>query len=113
LRSAQLEGISFRRQHPIGRYVVDFYCSPLKLAVELDGETHIGRENYDAARTRYLEQKGIRVLRFWNNDVTQNLDGVFEALRTEIIARRSALTPSPTLPLSGGGRCLPLAGGGV
>jgi very-short-patch-repair endonuclease len=104
LRSAQMDGVSFRRQHPVGRFVVDFYCAPLKLAVELDGDSHAGREDYDAARTRCLETKDIRVVRFWNDDVMQNLEGVCDALLEEIAARQRDVTPYPTLPLAGGGR---------
>jgi very-short-patch-repair endonuclease len=103
LRGAQMDGASFHRQHPIGRFVVDFYCAPLKLAIELDGDSHAGREDYDAARTRYLEAKEIRVVRFWNNEVIENLEGVCEALLGEVTVRRREVTPTPTLPLSGGG----------
>ena len=101
LRRDQLNGLSFRRQHPVGPYILDFYCASLRFAVELDGGQHNSepQRRKDDRRTRWLESNGIKVLRFWNNDVTGNLLGVLE----EIARVASELTPSPTLPLSGGG----------
>ena len=87
LRSAQMEGFSFRRQHPVGPFIVDFYCAPLKLAIELDGGQHADRRGYDAARTRFLETKGIHVIRFLNADVIGNVDGVLAAVHREVIHR--------------------------
>ena len=88
IRSRQLLGTKFRRQHPIGEYIVDFYCDEAKLAVELDGGQHASSSDYDSARTQELARLGIRVLRFWNNEVLGNLDGVLqrisEALRTRL-----------------------------
>jgi very-short-patch-repair endonuclease len=78
LRTRRFGRFKFRRQHPVGNYVLDFYCAEAKLAIELDGGQH-AREDHstpDKARTRDLEKRGIRVLRFWNNEVFQNLDGV-------------------------------------
>lgn len=74
LSGNQLDYLKFRRQHPIGPYVLDFYCPELKLCIELDGEQHAFDENAakDAARTDYLERRGIRVLRFWNSEVLQS-----------------------------------------
>jgi very-short-patch-repair endonuclease len=108
LRNAQLDGLSFRRQHPVGPYILDFYCATLKLAVELDGGQHAERIGYDAARTRFLAGKGIRVVRFWNNDVATNVDGVLESLLQTVERRRRELTLTRSaarsdLPLSGGG----------
>lgn len=71
-------GVKFRRQHSIGRYIVDFYCPNKKLIVELDGSQH-GEEKaevYDEKRTNYLRQLGCTVLRFWNNEINTNLEGV-------------------------------------
>jgi len=114
--AAQLEGASFRRQHPIGPYILDFYCAPLKLGVELDGGQHAERRGYDAARTRFLVGKGIHLLRFWNSDVVENLDGVLERLREEIIIREREVTPTrrakrADLPLTGGGNTFHAGGG--
>jgi very-short-patch-repair endonuclease len=83
LRGAQL-GASFRRQHPVGPYVLDFYCSAVRLAVELDGDEHASREGRDAVRTRFLNGRGIHVIRFSNRDVWTNLDGVREAIALEL-----------------------------
>jgi len=101
LRRDQLNGLNFRRQHPVGPYVLDFYCPSIRLAIELDGGQHTfdRQRRHDERRTRWLEANGIKLLRFWNNDVTDNLSGVLES----IALTASELTPSPTLPLSGGG----------
>ena len=66
----------FRRQHPIGSYVVDFVCMKSRLAIELDGGQHAESVALDAQRTRHLEAEGFRVLRFWNNEVLGNIDDV-------------------------------------
>ena len=83
LRNRQLEGARFRRQHPIGPYIVDFVDLEAKLVVELDGGQHnedlVSKK--DEARTAWLESEGYRVLRFWNNDVQSNLEGVLEEIR--------------------------------
>jgi len=82
LRDRRLARAKFRRQHPIGPYIVDFYCDEARLAIELDGGGHGHEEEaaYDALRTSELAKLGIRVLRFWNNDVTGNLDGVLKTI---------------------------------
>jgi very-short-patch-repair endonuclease len=104
LRADRL-GVSFRRQHPVGPYVLDFYAPMARLAVELDGGQH-GTETgiaKDAARTAWLAARGIRVLRFWNNQVFENIDGVLLTIHAETQALLAASTPTPTLPLPGGG----------
>jgi very-short-patch-repair endonuclease len=79
IRNDQL-GVTFRRQHAVGVYIPDF-CSPkAKLIIELDGSQHLEQEEYDEDRTRYLESLGYKVIRFWNNDVTNNIDGVILAI---------------------------------
>jgi very-short-patch-repair endonuclease len=83
LRGAQL-GASFRRQHPVGPYVLDFYCPSAGLAVELDGDEHASRTSRDHRRTRFLNDRGIRVIRFFNRDVWNNLDGVKEMIALEL-----------------------------
>src|SRR4030043_1769671 len=84
LCNRQLEGAKFRRQQQIGEYIVDFVCFEKRVVVEIDGGQHneIPNKKRDRQRTRLLEQKGYRVLRFWNNDVQQNTDGVLEYIRT-------------------------------
>ena len=83
LRAKRLEGAKFRRQHGVGRYVVDFYRAGAKLAVELDGAVHADpqRAAYDAERQRHLESLGVRVLRFENREVLETPDVVAEAIR--------------------------------
>lgn len=77
-----MSGFKFRRQHPIGRYIVDFYCARAQLGIELDGGQHApgGQDHYDAARTQDLAARGIRVLRFWNHDVLQQPEEVLEEI---------------------------------
>jgi very-short-patch-repair endonuclease len=103
LRGAQLEGASFRRQHPIGGYYLDFWCPAARLAIEVDGGQHgfAGHAAHDARRTAALNANGIEVLRFWNIDVLTNLDGVLVVIAARLRARSS--TPTLSLPLSGGG----------
>ncbi|NDV58919.1 endonuclease domain-containing protein [Bacteroides sp. 519] len=75
LRNKQLEGLKFRRQQGFGSYIVDFYCPELQLVIELDGENHFYSEEYDDARTQYLQKEaGITVMRFENKTVFMNLD---------------------------------------
>jgi very-short-patch-repair endonuclease len=79
IRNDQL-GVNFRRQHAIGNYIPDF-CSPkAKLIIELDGSQHLEQEEYDKERTKYLEAQGYKVIRFWNNDVMNNIEGVILAI---------------------------------
>jgi very-short-patch-repair endonuclease len=84
LRGRRLEGIRFRRQVVIGRYVADFCSADPMLVVELDGIQHEEQQTYDAARTRYLEAQGYQVLRFWNGDVFVHLDDVLEAIAEQV-----------------------------
>ena len=105
LRRDQLGGLHFRRQHPVGPYTLDFYCPALHLGIEVDGGQH-GQDPHrakDTRRTAWLAARQIALARFWNNDVLSNLEGVLcEILRVAEEARQRS-TPSPTLPLSGGG----------
>ena len=80
LRNRQLDGVKFRRQVPIDRYVGDFVCDRARLIVELDGGQHAEQQAYDDARTAVLEAHGYTVLRFWNNDVIDNAEGVLETI---------------------------------
>ena len=97
----QLGGLKFRRQHPIEPYIVDFYCSSAKLVIELDGESHEGRQAYDETRETHLRNLGLRIVRVMNDDVIHNLEGVGEAiLRT---ANEPAAEPSPSPSLKGRG----------
>ncbi len=83
-------GIHFRRQVPFGYYIADFACHSAKLIIELDGSQH-GKDDeiaYDAERTKFLETRGYKVLRFWNSDVTANLDSLVEFIFAEAKARQ-------------------------
>ncbi len=79
IRTQQL-GVKFRRQHPAGIYILDFACVELMLALELDGGQHAEAQVKDEKRTRWLEAKGWKVLRFWNNELLKNIDGVLEEI---------------------------------
>ena len=76
----------FRRQHPVGPYVVDFACPAHKLAIEIDGGQHALQLQEDAARTADIAHRGYRIVRFWNNEVLENLDGVLEVIGRELEA---------------------------
>ena len=86
LRGRQIASAKFRRQYPIGQFIVDFCCFEQRLVVELDGGQHADAGRFDQRRSDFLVAKGYRVLRFWNNDVTENIDGVLERIS-------EALTP--------------------
>lgn len=79
LRDRRMVGFKFRRQHPVGRFVVDFACTKHHLIVEADGSQHLDNA-HDVKRMRWLEAQGWRVLRFWDNDILTNTDGVLEAI---------------------------------
>ena len=89
LRASQLGGVKFIRQHPIGDFVVDFACRSARIAIELDGGQHSDSAT-DDARTAIIEAHGYRVIRFWNNDVLQNTDGVLTAILEELKLARNA-----------------------
>ena len=84
LRRKQIESRRFRRQVPLGPYVADFVCFDERLIIEVDGGQHADRVARDSERTVWLEAQGYRVLRFWNNDVLSNTDGVIEAIRVAL-----------------------------
>jgi very-short-patch-repair endonuclease len=97
LQRGQMAGLSFRRQHPLGKYIIDFYCSPLKLAIEIDGGQHneLAHQARDERRSQWLRGKGVTVLRFWNNDVLQNIEGVWDEI--ERAASELSLRSTSTL----------------
>ena len=96
-----MDGVKFRRQHPIGPYFADFASHQLKLVIERDGGQH-SLSTSDEARTRYLEANGYRVLRFWNNEVGENISGVLATIDAGVNADRPP-TPDPSPPQAGGG----------
>jgi len=100
LRGKQLAGYKFRRQAPIGKYIVDFVCFEKKLIVELDGGQHASQEQQDEIRTRWLQSQGYRVIRFWNNEALACTDGIFqliqEALESDVVPPDPPPQSSPT-----------------
>jgi very-short-patch-repair endonuclease len=95
LRAGRLRGSKFRRQKPLGCYIVDFVCVELGLIVEVDGGQHLEQREYDERRTRWLEGQGFSVLRFWNHEVLQQTEAVLE----QIVRWVEQKQPSPH-PLS-------------
>jgi very-short-patch-repair endonuclease len=99
LRSRQVGSCKFRRQVPVGPYIVDFICLEKRLIIELDGGQHADQEKYDAERTHWLQSRGYRVLRFWNNDVMADVEVVKEEIYREV------MSPLPLIPsLQGRGK---------
>jgi very-short-patch-repair endonuclease len=80
LRAHRMKDVHFRNQHAIGNYIVDFCAPRRKLIIEVDGSQHLEQGAYDAERTAFLETKGYRVLRFWNNQVMNDIEGVLSAI---------------------------------
>ncbi|GJL95731.1 MAG: endonuclease [Hyphococcus sp.] len=91
----RLNGFKFRRQHPLGSYVVDFICLEKKLIIELDGSQHAmeGQSIHDAARTQWLETIGFTVIRYWNDDIYNNLNGVLDEVLEYLSAPSGHLPP--------------------
>ena len=102
LRDRRLEGLKFKRQMPIHSYVADFCCSEAKLIIELDGGQHNVGKEADAVRTKKLEALGYLVLRFWNNDVIDNIDDVLESIVST--AKQHSPEPPHPIPLPTGER---------
>ena len=100
LKGRRFCGFKFRRQRPIGPYIVDFFCPKAKLIIEIDGGQHAmpGYARRDKMRSAWLEAQGYRVLRFWNNDVLSNLPGVLQIIVTALAER----PPLPGPPPQGG-----------
>ncbi|MBM4298225.1 MAG: endonuclease domain-containing protein [Deltaproteobacteria bacterium] len=94
LRMWQVDGYKFRRQQPIGNYIVDFVCLEKRLIVELDGGQHAEQSEYDSERDKWLCEQGFTVLRFWNNDVLDSIDAVAEKIYRSL-AGTPFLNPSP------------------
>jgi very-short-patch-repair endonuclease len=93
LRARQVNGSKFRRQHPIDHYIADFCCPDRRLIVELDGGQHAEQRDEDQKRTSFLELQGYSVLRFWDNEVLRNIEGVLE--RIAIALRNPHPDPLP------------------
>lgn len=91
-----MEGIKFRRQEPVGNYIVDFICFDRRIIIEIDGGQHARDENVnkDKERDEWLRNQGFKVLRFWNNDVLNNINGVWEVIRKHVFATLPLPLPS-------------------
>jgi very-short-patch-repair endonuclease len=100
LRGHRFSGLSFRRQAPIGPFIVDFVCQQHRLIIEIDGGQHAAASEHDRQRDKWLRSKGYRVLRFWNTEVLRNRPAVLQII---VDAVDSKLPPSLSLPLKGGG----------
>jgi very-short-patch-repair endonuclease len=87
LRSRNLGGLKFRRQHPIAPYIADFYCHAARLVIELDGRSHDNRSEHDEQRSTFLGELGLMTLRISNDDVLNNLDGVMEFIAEAALPR--------------------------
>ncbi|HEX5336886.1 MAG TPA: endonuclease domain-containing protein [Gallionella sp.] len=102
LRAHRFMGLKFKRQKPLGRYIVDFICTERRLIVEIDGGQHAEQVEYDRQRDAWLRGQGYTVLRFWNNEVMQQLEAVLEQIRGAVLlfeerdARALSPGPSPT-----------------
>jgi adenine-specific DNA-methyltransferase len=104
LRNRRIANSKFRRQHPIGRYILDFYCADKKLCIELDGSQHMETIDRDEDRNKRLYLLGIKVLRFWNNEVLVETEAVLEKIYQALTTDTSANTLTPTpLPQAGEG----------
>ena len=96
LRNRQLGGFKFRRQHPIDRFIVDFFCHECALVVEVDGDSHVTQVEYDHARSEWLNDRGYHVVRFTNQEVERQLPAVLEVIWQECVKRSvSEDSPSP------------------
>ncbi len=95
LKSRQMLGYKFRRQYSVDHYILDFYCPELKLAVEIDGESHFnahGRKENDLKRQRFIESFGIQFVRYTNNEIVENIAGVLQNLSTAVKERSKELS---------------------
>jgi very-short-patch-repair endonuclease len=104
LRAHRFMGLKFKRQKPMGRYIVDFVCIERQLIIEIDGGQHADQVAYDQQRDAWLRSQGYSVLRFWNNDVMQQMEGVLDKIH-------DALSPDPS-PASGRGEKSPVPSAG-
>ncbi len=80
IRAKRLKGLKFKRQQPLGNYIVDFICFEASLIIEIDGGQHAENKEYDKQRDDWLQTQGYKVLRFWNNDVLTNFEGVYDSI---------------------------------
>ena len=100
LRNRELGGWKFRRQYPVGPFIVDFICVEKNVVIEVDGGQHAENEALDLKRSAYLNKMGYRVLRFWNNEVLQETEAVLEAIFATLAnSKQNSPSPQPSPPL--------------
>lgn len=107
LRGKKLDGIKFRRQQPIGNFIVDFYNSVYRLVIEVDGSVHASQIELDRERQNILEQLGLNVLRVKSEDVEKNLPSVLEIIHSKIKGMNLGASPEPPCSAASGGVCIP------
>ena len=98
LRNRRIAGAKFRRQHPVGRFILDFYCVELKLGIELDGGQHSEATGYDKFRDDWLSTQGIRTLRFWNNQMLMETEAVLQVIYQTVVDHPAQSQQTPPLP---------------
>jgi len=98
IKNKRVLGYDFHRQRPIDEFIVDFFCPRLSLAVEIDGDSHEGKLDRDSKRQQEIEQYGVHFLRFDDEEVKENLDGVLDAIRDWIEMKQKMLAPAPNVP---------------
>lgn len=91
LRANRFYGLKFKRQQPIGKYIADFICFEHKIIIELDGSQHFNNKDYDNDRTKFLNNAGFKVIRIWNNDIFENIEGVLEQIKNSLPPRGGGL----------------------
>jgi adenine-specific DNA-methyltransferase len=106
LRVRQIDGHKFRRQVPLGRHIADFVCHEMRLVIEVDGGQHVASAPSEVERTRFLEAEGYRVLRFWNNEVLANPEGVRTTIAEELQRGHPRPGPPPSRGREGIGELL-------
>jgi very-short-patch-repair endonuclease len=103
LRNRQVADAKFRKQVWLGRYLIDFFCADAKLAIEVDGDSHAHQQDYDEQRTAWLSSEGFRVIRFSNDEVMRNLDGVVLAVQQSLTLPLGCAERAPPSPQEGEG----------
>jgi len=101
LRNKEFENYKFIRQKPLDNFIVDFYCSELFLAIEINGDSHAEQAGYDIARTKKLNSHGIEIVRYTNLEVINNIEGVYDDLKRKIAERKFCEQTHPSPPLLG------------
>ena len=104
LRNRQLANLKFRKQATVGKYIADFYCADRRVVIELDGISHLDRMEHDEERTRWMQTRNLRVVRFGNHEVFENIEGVLLVIASACGANLNlaSFKPTPAPPIPGG-----------